>query len=124
MDKRRITEYQEKIYRMVSGEFQGMRKAQAARELGITPRAVHRTLKRMKLQAPEMFPILNTEEAKLLELLRKGAQLQTAAKLIKISIRRVYKLHRSLINKKRWCKNRAEVFSLTDSLERYIVKRF
>jgi DNA-binding CsgD family transcriptional regulator len=117
MEKRRITERQEEIYRTVSGEFKGLRVCDAAKALGVTTRAINRTLARMKLVAPELFPILNADEATLLEMLKRKIGPSDIAEFMGIGIAKVYRLKRKLIKKKRWSKETMKLCFATDILK-------
>jgi len=61
--KRLITKKQEKAYHLCHQDFEGLSTEEAAERLGISVRAVNRTLERLEKIAPQLFPILKRESA-------------------------------------------------------------
>jgi transposase len=62
---RKITEEMERLYRLVHHDFGGKSYVEAARVAGTSISSVYRVLGKMKRLAPQLFPILNQEQAKL-----------------------------------------------------------
>ena len=63
--KRHITKEQEDAFRLRHHDFEGLTEEQAADELCISVRAVRGRLTRMRKVAPQLFPILSRENAKI-----------------------------------------------------------
>ena len=63
--KRLITKKQEEVYRLCHQDFEGLTVEEAAEKLGIHPRKVYELLERMEKIAPQLFPILSKENAKI-----------------------------------------------------------
>ncbi len=64
MNKRLITEHQQKILMLVHHDFHGLSRGRAALILNISPQAVNDALKVVKKALPQYFPILTTLEMK------------------------------------------------------------
>ena len=63
--KRKITKEQEDAYRCRHHDFEGLTEEETADELCISVRAVRGRLTRMQKVAPQLFPILSRENAKI-----------------------------------------------------------
>lgn len=61
--KRKITLEMEELYRLCHHDFGGRSYAEAAEVVGISVRSVYRILSEMRKLAPQLFPILNKEQA-------------------------------------------------------------
>jgi len=61
-EKRFMTVQEEKIYRLVSHDFEGLDQQEAAERLGVDQSQVSRTLKKVEQEHPELFPILNSRQ--------------------------------------------------------------
>ena len=64
-EKRCVTKEQEDAYRCRHPDFGGLTEEEAADELGISVRAIRGRLIRMQKIAPQLFPILSRENAKI-----------------------------------------------------------
>lgn len=62
---RKITPEMERLYRLCHHDFDGMSYAEAAEVVGISVRSVYRVLNEMRKLAPQLFPILNKEQAEI-----------------------------------------------------------
>lgn len=72
--KRLITKKQEKAYRLCHHDFEGLSAEEAAERLGISVRAINRTLERLEKIAPQLFPILSVRQAEMWARFYHGGQ--------------------------------------------------
>lgn len=63
MEKRLITEKQERALRLCHQDFDGLPPEEAAKRMNISPSAVNRLLAKVKEVMPQYFPILTKAEA-------------------------------------------------------------
>ena len=99
--KRLITENEERVYRAVSVDFDGLTPADAALKLGVSTARIHEVLQSVKRKAPQLFPLLTKQEAQAYELLREGKSDLDIEMSLRIDSSRLHKLVYNLRNKGR-----------------------
>jgi len=86
--KRYITVNQEKAYRLVHHEFAGLSVSDAAMIMGVSRGTVYRWLSEMQAVAPQLFPCLSRQHAKLWRLwFDRGLTVRAVARLTGVSER-------------------------------------
>jgi DNA-binding NarL/FixJ family response regulator len=88
-DIRKITEQQEKAYRLVHHDFAGLSKEMAANLMKISVQAINRLLSEVKKAAPQLFPILTPEQAKVKRIYDQGFSIDDIANQLNFKERRV-----------------------------------
>ena len=63
MEKRLITKHQEKVYRCMHHDFEGLSIEETAKKLGVAVTTVYKVITRLKKIAPQLFPILSKTNA-------------------------------------------------------------
>jgi transposase len=86
---RKISETEEQAYRLVHHEFGGLSKDAAAEFMGITVQALNRLLAAVQRIAPQLFPILTREQARVKNFYDQGLSIDDIAKTLEIKERRV-----------------------------------
>lgn len=123
--ERIISEKQEKVYRLVAGEFEGLSTKEAAGRLGVGQRAVQSMLKRIEEKAPQLFPLITKQEYHVLQLLQNGATNSEITEALGLSACRVSQIKKSLIAKKRWKDMPTpKTLRLTDGMEGHVKEVF
>ena len=74
MDKRVITIREEKAYRLCHSDFDGLTIDDAAKQMGVSRRAVLKLLKNVERKAPQLPPVLTPQQHAVLCLLEKGVK--------------------------------------------------
>jgi len=91
MEKRLITEKQEKAFRLVHHDFEGLTLAEAAERMGTTYQAVSKLLAQCEKVMPQFFPILSKQEVRCHHCLTvEGLSPKDIAQTLGISIKAVY----------------------------------
>jgi DNA-directed RNA polymerase specialized sigma subunit len=124
--KRKITRQQEKIYRLVSSDFEGLTVAEAAILEGVTPRAIQRVLQRLEQIAPQLFPILTRQEAQVLKYIEVDHLTnQQIAEHLKVTCSRVSQITKSLVDKGKLNQiNPGRALSYHPGMDAHIVEKF
>lgn len=98
----KLTEAQIKLFRMASGEFDGLTTAEIGDILHISPQAVNKRLRVIEGICPELFPLLTKREAEVYSLYeRAGWSVSDVSAKLGISESRVYAVLTSLSAKGR-----------------------
>jgi len=80
MCERQWTEQEERIFRMVHHDFDGLTIREASDKLGLSTRRIQYILKGIKKKAPQLFPILTKRENTIATmLLEKGLSIEQIA---------------------------------------------
>lgn len=70
--KRNLTEREEQVIRLVHHEFAGLDKKTAAVKMGITVSEIYSLLQKVRIKAPQLFPILTAEQFTVHKLITQG----------------------------------------------------
>jgi len=87
--KKNLSDKQVQAYRLVSGDFEGLPVVEAAKRMGITPRAVNRLLDRARITCPQLFPLLTKQETDVKALLAIGWTNPEMADQLQVSLSRI-----------------------------------
>ncbi len=98
---RKLSTKQEKAYRLVSGEFDGLPVKVAAVLMDITPQAVNRLLDRARTACPQLFPLLTKQEVDVNVLRDMGWDNGDIANKLQVSEGRVSQIVKSYCDKRR-----------------------
>jgi DNA-binding CsgD family transcriptional regulator len=98
-EDRVISELEEQCLRLCHHDHEGLTQAEAAIQLGCSQQNIADALGRVKLKAPQLFPILTKAEYVVREWLEEGATVAQIAILMGISKNRIYEIIAQLKNK-------------------------
>lgn len=97
-----LTNEQAELYRMASGEFEGLAIAVIAERLHVSPPTIRKRLRGIEKSAPQLFPLLTKQEAEVLTLYeRAGWPVVSVAEKLGVSPSRVYDILKALEKKGR-----------------------
>ena len=100
MEKRLITKRQQEALRLCHHDHKGLTEEEAAKEMGISCRAICFLLARVEKVLPQYFPILTKQEAKIYHYyIDEGWEVEEIAKNIHLTENAVYKTLHRLKNK-------------------------
>ncbi len=90
--ERKITEQEERAYRLVHHDFEGKTVKEASEVMGVTSRQITRLLRSVKAKAPQLFPILTPKESAIYNMITKdGITEQQIALVSSISVKSIEK---------------------------------
>ena len=123
--ERVVTQQQEDVYRLVSGDFEGLTSSEAAKKLGISERAVQYLLERMEKRCPDLFPIITRQEREVLTALECGHSQAEIAETLDLTTGRISQIVASLVKKKRWDNAPApRVVSYHGGMDSHVERKF
>ena len=123
--EKKLTDKQIRVYRLRSGDFEGLSVVEAAAKMGITRQAVTLLLKRAEESCPELFPILTKQEADAKALLAAGWTNVDIANRLQVSLSRVSQIIGSIGEKEHTtCHRPVKILSYQPHLDSQIRRKF
>ncbi len=123
--KQKLSDRQIQAYRLVSGEFEGLSTDEAAKRMQITPQAVNRLLSRAEKSCPQLFPLLNKQEANVKVLLAADWSNEDIADKLQVGLSRVSQIIGSIGEKEHTtCHRPVEMLSYQPWMDNQIREKF